>query len=122
MSFRLGSKKFLDRAICYELWAKRRISIYKIPAILAEEYGITNTALGRKVTAQGVWRAACLHILDHPDQAKSDTVSLFQQHGKVLDEDEWGKEIIGKAQQFLSRGTYKKFLKDHPEYQKYASK
>lgn len=122
MSFKLNTKTILDRALCYELWAKKRISIYKIPAILAEEYGITNTVLGRKVTAQGVWRAACLHMLDQPDQAKSDTVALFQQHGRVLNEDEWGKEIIGKAQQFLSRGAYRKFLKDHPEYFKYAHK
>lgn len=119
MSFRLSSKVILDRELCYSLWAKKRLSIYKIPKILADEHGIVNQEKGRNVTPQGVWRAANLYILDHPDIAKADTVSIFSQHGKILDEVEWGKEMVGRARQFLSRSSYRKFLIEHPEYKQY---
>ncbi len=122
-SLRLSSKKILDRKLCYELWVGKhseygRLSIYKIPRILAE-MGVVNQEKGRNVTPQGVWRAANLYILEFPEIAKKDTVSIFSQFGKILDDDEWGKEMIGRARQFLSRSSYRNFLKDNPEYVKY---
>lgn len=118
MSFRLSSTSFLDRRRCYDMWVHQRVSIYNISKIFAKE-GIVNPKTGKKVTPQGIWRSANLYILDFPDQAKSDTVSLFSQFGKILNENEWGKEMIGRARQFLSRSSYRKFLQDHPEYKQY---
>ena len=105
MSFKISGKQILDPKLCYEMWAKQRISIYRIPKLLAEQ-GIINSAKGTNVSPQGVWRAACLYMLDHPHVAKSDTVSLFQQHGQVFDENaerDFALEILAKARQFLSR-------------------
>lgn len=123
MSFKLQPKNILDPKLCYDLWVGKvpgqgRISIYRIPKYLAEQ-GIVNSVKGRNVTPQGVWRAACLYMLENPHIAKADTVSLFQQHGQVFDETEFGKEIINKARQHLSRKKYRLFLMKHPEYKQY---
>lgn len=121
MSFKLSSKTILDQKLCYDLWAKQRISIYRIPKILAEQ-GIVNSAKSRNVTPQGVWRAACLYMLEHPEIAKADTVSLFSQHGQVWDEKaerDFHVELLAKARQFLSRKRYKLFLKRFPEFKQY---
>ena len=118
MSFRISAVSFLDRKKCYEMWVQQRISIYNISKLLAKE-GIVNPKTGKNVTPQGIWRAANLYILEFPNIAKSDTVSLFSQHGRILDEGEWGKEMIGRARQFLSRSSYRKFLIEYPEYKQY---
>lgn len=121
MSFRLDSKNFLDPKTCYEMWAKQRISIYKSAKLLSER-GIINPRTGKAPTPQGVWRAACLYMLEHPEVAKSDTVSLFAQHGQIWDnkaEEDFARELISKARQFLSRTKYRQFLQKYPEFKQY---
>lgn len=126
MSFKISSKQILDPKTCYEMWVhgvdgRGRVSIYKIPKLLAEQ-GIVNSAKSRNVTPQGVWRAACLYMLEHPEIAKADTVSLFAQHGKVFDaeaEKDFYVELLSKARQFLSRTKYKQFLQKYPEFKQY---
>lgn len=118
MSFRISSTTLLDPKTCYELWAKKRISIYKIPELLAKQ-GVVNPSSGKNVTPQGVWRAACLYMLEYPEIAKSDTVSIFSQRGQVWDdgvEREFRAELVAKAQQHLSKTKYKQFLLSHPEF------
>ena len=121
MSMRLRPNVLLEPKVCYELWVGKngtRESIYTIPHILAQQ-GIVNKTTGKPVTPQGVWRAASLYILEHPNEAKSDTVSILSQHGEVLDEMVWGVEMIAKARQLLSRGKYRIFLAKYPEYKQY---
>lgn len=121
MSFKISSKNILDPKLCYTMWAKERISIYKIPKLLSEQ-GIVNSAKGRNVTPQGVWRAACLYMLESPSEAKADTVSLFSQHGQVWDdaaERDFHVELLAKARQLLSRKKYKSFIQTHPEFKQY---
>ena len=121
MSFRLDSKNFLDPKTCYEMWAKQRISIYNSAKILAGR-GVVNPKTGKPPTPQGVWRAASLYILEHPETAKADTVSLFSQHGQVWDEQaerDFALELISKARQFLSRTKYKQFIQKNPGLKQY---
>jgi hypothetical protein len=119
MSFRISSNKVLDREECYNLWIHDRISVYRIPKILADK-GIVNPKTGKPVTHQAVWRSANLHILDFPEVAKNDTVSLFAQHGKILEDEEWGREMINRARYFLGKRQYSQWLSKNEEYRKYA--
>ena len=120
MSFKIQAAPLLDRETCYNMWVKERLSIYKIPKILASRHGIVHPKTGKPVTSQGVWRAANLHMLDNPEMAKNDTVSLFAQYGKVLNQDEWGVEMINRAQRFLSKKVYSAWLLKNKEYYKYV--
>jgi len=118
MSFKISGKKFLDGETCYDLWARQRISIYKIPKVLSER-GIINQENGKMVTPQGVWRSANLYALEHMEIAKSDTVSLFSQFGIILEEDEFYQEMLNKARQFYSKKKYRQFLAQNPNMRKY---
>lgn len=116
-TFKKSTRVILDKQQCYELWIHGRNSIYDIPGILYAQ-GIVGKG-GNPVTPQACWRSASMYILENPDRAKVDAVSLLSQEGKILDEVEWGKEMIGRARQFLSRVKYRQFLALHPEYRQY---
>jgi len=116
---RLNQKSVLDKQMCYELWVKERKSIYRIPKLLAER-GIVNPKTGKYVTGQAVWNAASKFILENPNLAKSDTVSILSQTGQLLDEHQWGIDMISRAKQFLGRKKYRAFLAKYPEYKPYA--
>lgn len=122
MSFKINPPIQLDRKLCYDLWVAReggqRLSIYQIPKELRSR-GIINTNTGKSVTAQGVWRAACLYMLEHPHIAKTDTVSYYSQIGRIFSEEEFGKELLNKARQFLSKRKYRQWLLKYPEYKQY---
>ena len=119
MSFKFTSNKVLDRETCYKMWIVDRMSLYQIPKVLAEQ-GVVNATTGKPVTHQGVWRAANLFILDNPERAKNDTVSLFSQYGRILEDEEWGKEMIKRAQYFLTQKQYSAWLLKNKEYHKYS--
>lgn len=126
VSFKISGKKRLDPKKCYEMWVRGmdnrgRVSIYRIPKLMAEQ-GEINPDTGRPFTPQGIWGAANRYILENPHIAKADTVSLFAQHGQIFDaeaEADFGRDMIGRARQFLSRTKYRQFLMKHPEFKQY---
>lgn len=120
MSFKLNPSKFLDKKLCYELWAKKRISIYKIPIVLANEYNI-RAASGNLVTSQGVWRAAWLYALENMDEAEKDTIAIMSQLGMVYDRNDFLRDCFNKAKQFYSAKNFRKFMAIHPEFRQFAS-
>lgn len=124
MSFKLNPSNSLNPKLCYDLWVgkllgKRRYSIYEIPEILESEYNVRNVLSGKKVTPQGVWRAACMYMLENVSQTRTDTVSLYAQTGRIFDEVEFSKEMVRKAQQHLSRKRYFQWIIAHPEMKQY---
>lgn len=122
MSFKLSTKRILDRELCYRLWAKEGKSIYDIPKIL-REMGVLNPS-GKSITAQGVWRAASLYMIQHIDEAKTDTVSKLSQEGRVFDheaEEEFYRELTAKAKQHLSKKRYREWIMRNPKFKSYEA-
>lgn len=105
MSFSLKSKKVLDYRECYNLWAKERVSLYKIPQILMDR-GL----ISRLVTIPAIERASWLYALQNLQEAKTDTVSIAHASGKIFNESEFWKEIINKARRFYSKKQYNDFM------------
>lgn len=121
MTFRISNTRLLDYKECYSLWAKERISIYKIPNILAER-GVVNLKKAKSITPQAVWRAAWLYALDNLDEARVDTAKLFTDRGLVLTDIDWYNEVLTKARQLMNRNQYRLYLDKHPILKEYVKK
>ena len=111
MTFGLGKRKVLDYKRCYDLWAKQRISPYKIRHILARE-GIVNLH-GKALTHQAIWRGAYLYALEHLAEAKADAQAISSQHGLILDESQFYADMVTKASQFYSKKQYRAYMENH---------
>lgn len=119
MTFKLTTRRLLPREKCYEYWAKQRKSIYEIPHILADEFGIVNDQ-GKPFTPQAVWRAASLYMLDNIATTRNDTVSVMIQQGEEFNEEKFAKEMLSKARQFYTRKGYREFLLKNVDIARYA--
>lgn len=119
MSFRTEPKTYIPEGLCYELWAKKRLSLYKIPYVLRDEYNVISERTGGLITPPAVERSAWMYALEHLHEAKTDTVSIMQSTGKIFDEDAWNKEVLSKAQRFYSKKKYRLFLQKYPHLRKY---
>ena len=117
MTFGLGKRKMLDYKRCYEMWAKQRISPYKIRHILATE-GIVNLK-GEPLTHQAIWRGAYLYALEHIAEAKTDAQAIASQHGIVLDETQFYKDMVNKASQFYTKKQYRAYMENHAYLKQY---
>lgn len=105
MTFSLKMKSVLDYKVCYGLWAKERISLYKISDILMERGLIT-----RPVTPPAIERGSWLYALQNLQEAKTDTVAIAHASGQIFNESEFWKEIINKARRFYSKKQYNEFM------------
>lgn len=108
MTFSLKAKKVLDYQVCYNLWAKERISLYKISDVLIER-GL----IDRPVTPPAIERGSWLYALQNLPEAKFDTVSIAHASGQVFDEKAFWKEVVNKARRFYSKNQYKKFIESN---------
>lgn len=111
--FGIERKKVLDYKECYNLWAKERISPYKIADIMYER-GITHPVTGKKLTHQSIWRGAYLYALENLAEAKADARAISDQYGIVFDDTVWFTSMVNKAKQFLSQKQYKNYIDRHP--------
>lgn len=107
--FGIEKKKTLDYQECYNLWAKERISPYKI-ADLFYERGITHPITGKKFTHQAIWRGAYIYALENLVEAKTDAQAICSQYGIVFNEDTWYRSMVNKAAQFLKGKQYQEYM------------
>lgn len=120
MGFGTKAKNYIPEGLCYELWAKKRVSLYRIPYVLRDEYNIISERTGGLITPPAAERSAWMYALEHLQEAKSDTVSIMQSSGQIFDEEAWNREVISKAQRFYSKKKYRLFLLKYPHLKKYT--
>ena len=121
MSFSVIGKNIIPEKVCYTLWAKERYTLLQIVNILRDEQNVTNPRTGKPITVPGVERNAWLYALEHLDEAKADTVSIYTKANKQFSLEDWSREVISKARRFYSIRKFKQFIEKHPQLVKDAN-
>ena len=104
--------RHLDPKLCFELWNQAG-SVYKVPHILREKYGIFNPKTGKNYSQQGVFLAAGTYVTEHLVEAKEVVAQVWKANGQLLSDPEWYKMVLDKAK-YLSKKQYKIFIESHP--------
>jgi hypothetical protein len=111
MPIGLKNKIEVDGKLCYELWA-RTGSVYKVPLVLANEYGIKNNKSGEPITSQGVWLAANRYIINNMAEARPIFEQTLRVNGIMPTDRLWYDFVIPKVKR-LSKSAFEKFLAEH---------
>jgi len=106
------TKKILDPKVCFDLWIETG-SVYKIPAILKERYGIYNDRTGNLVTPMGVWDAAWRYTLDNLVDSRQMVAQVWKANGEILLDKDWYPLVVQKAKYLYSPKKYQRFIDSH---------
>jgi hypothetical protein len=109
----IGIKKQieLDGKLCFELWA-RTGSVHKAPMVLENEYHITNSKSGKRITSQGVWLAANRYIINNMSEARPIFDQSLRANGILPTDKLWYDFVIPKVKR-LSKSAFDKFMAEH---------
>lgn len=88
-------KRMLDPKLCFELWA-RTGSIYKVPMVLKNEYGMVREN-GNLYSATGIWHSANLYVTTEPLAARKVFEDVWRANGVIIKDEDWYKFLLEKA-------------------------
>ena len=106
-----NSTRILDPKLCYELFL-RTGSVYKVPAVLKNEYGIYQEKTGQLITAQAVWLAVGNYVINNLNETREGFDKVWMANGQIPTDTDWYKFVLSKVK-YLSRKKREKFLKEH---------
>jgi hypothetical protein len=122
LGIRLGHNRMIDREICWKVYLQTS-SVYKVPKILKEEYGIINKKTGKMISPQGVFTSLGMYIIENMSEARKQWETSQKENGVVPTEKEWYRFLLSKAkyltptrfEQFLEQNSYlKPYLEQMP--------
>ena len=101
----------LDPKLCYELWG-RTGSVYKIPQVLKNEYGVFNQTTGKPYSHQGCFLALGNYILENLVEARPLFNQVWKANGRIATDQDWYKFVLDKAR-YLTPKKFQEFMSIH---------
>jgi len=111
--------RLLDPKLCFDLWIETG-SVYKVPVVLKNKYGLYNEKTGQLFSPQGVWNAAGHYVIEHMAEARKSVEEVWKANGMLLNDKEWYRIVLERSN-YLSKSTFDKFIEKHSYLKPYLN-